>query len=280
MQMQYSAVKPQPTMNLGSAGVPPATGGRDDRTPFRLCLPALIALGLAGCANFWDDVTAVNAYRWQLLFDRTPPLTVLAESKDGDLRARAIRALKEPLEHGGTQQDQDMMMELLASAARTEPQTVSRLAAVEKLGEFKDPRASKAVIEAFYERNNFSNKDPVVRIAALKSLAKIGDPAAVETLTEALARDPDRDVRLTAADGLGRFQNYQATQALVRVLKEEKDVALRHQATESLQQITGQDLPPKAEAWEAFLQQAPASGYAARNTNPFVKLTSWIQGDN
>jgi HEAT repeat protein len=86
----------------------------------------------------------------------------------------------------------------------------------------------------------------------------VGDPTAAQTLAEVVARDPSRDVRIAAADGLGNFQSYQATSALVKILKEDRDVALRFQAAESLKQITGKDLPPQADQWEAYLQQKNA----------------------
>ncbi len=194
------------------------------------------------------------ALRWHLLTHRIDPMQTLAESTDGDMRARAFRMLKEPKRHGGTDRDQDYVVELLATAAKTEKQTICRAAAVETLGEFQDPRAVKALTEAFYAPINFSDKNPVVRMACLTSLGQIGDPAALETLSEAATRDPSMDVRIAAAKALGNFKDYQAPQTLVQILKQEKNIALRHQAAESLEQITGRDLPPNAEAWEEFFR--------------------------
>jgi HEAT repeat protein len=223
----------------------------------------LLGLSLSGCTNFVDDVTAVSPeggfwnnlrYRRELIFSRPAPLDVLAKSQDGDMRARAYRALQEPRPHGGSDEDQTRMIELLATAAKSERDLICRLAATEKLGEFKDGRAHQALSDAFYAPANFQCQDPVVRVAAIQGMAKVSDPAAAQTLAEAVARDPARDVRLAAAEGLGRFQSYQATTALVKVLKEEKDVALRYQAAESLKQITGKDLPPQADQWEQYIQ--------------------------
>jgi HEAT repeat protein len=225
---------------------------------------ALLGLTLGGCATFVDDCTAVSPeggfwnnmrYRRELLLSRPDPLEVLATSQDGDMRARAYRALKEPKARGGSDEDQTKMIDLLATAAKSERDLVCRLAATEKLAEFKDQRVHQALNDAFYAPANFQSKDPVVRIAAVQGMAKVGDPSGAQVLAEIMARDPSRDVRLAAADGLGKFQSYQATSALVKVLKEEKDVALRHSAAQSLKQITGKDLPPQADQWEAYLQQ-------------------------
>jgi hypothetical protein len=227
-------------------------------------LVILVLLSLAGCASSsWDDATAVSptgkfadtvALRFHLLFHKIDPMQTLAESTDGDLRARAYRMLKEPKQTGGNEQEQAHLLEVLAAAAKTEKQTICRLAAVEKLGEFQDPRAVKALTDAFYAPANFSDKQPVVRMACLTSLGRTGDASGLETLTEAALRDPSMDVRIAAAQALGNFKDYQAPQALVEILKQEKNGALRHQAAESLQQITGKDLPADATAWEDFLR--------------------------
>ena len=258
----------------------------------RILALALIGLGtaLAGCAQLKDDLSARSpsdkfgdnvAFRMQLLFNRWEPLDVLAYSRDGDMRARAYRKLREPSQHGGGQKEQDMVVEALSTGARTEKDVVCRLAAVEKLGEFKDPRVPQALTDAFYAPLNLQEQRAIVRVAALQSLARTGDPSTVETLAQALAHDPDKDVRHAAAEGLGRFETEQATLALVRVLREEKrDVALRHQAHQSLKQITKRDLPPRAEAWEEFFRQpTPPDGRQAKEGKRFFDLASWLGTD-
>ena len=65
------------------------------------------------------------------------------------------------------------------------------------------------------------------------------------------------DERISAARALGHFKEYQATEALAGVLRTDQDVALRDRATESLQTITGKQLPADYQAWAGFLN-APA----------------------
>jgi hypothetical protein len=71
--------------------------------------------------------------------------------------------------------------------------------------------------------------------------------------------DPDRqqklDERIAAAHALGHFKNYQATEALVGVLRTDQDVALRQRTNESLQTVTGKDFPADAQVWAEFLHQ-------------------------
>ena len=271
--------------------------GRWSARAGRLVL-ALAGLALPGCAQLWDDLTAhspeggfVNdmRYRCRLLFTRPDPFTVLAENKtDGDLRARAYRALPEPREHGGTEEEQTLVLKLLAAGAREEKDTICRLAAIERLGTFKDPRVTQLLLEdSAAGPSPLYDKSPVVRMAVLKLLAARGEPAAVDKLAEALARDPDPDVRITAAKGLGHFQTDRATAALVQALKEqeqksvrERHGALQHEVGLALRRITGKELPAESAAWEDYLRNTPAAEQeriAREAHKPLVKLASWFE---
>jgi HEAT repeat protein len=213
------------------------------------------------------------AFKFKMLVDRPDPLQVLAESQDGDLRRRAYLNLK----IDGDAQRKEVVIQALVEGAKTEKDTICRLAAIERLPEVKDQRAIQALVDAFYSPANFGTKNPVVRVAAVNALAQIGDPTALKTLSEALARDPSMEVRIAAAKGLGNLPNAQATEALVRVLREEKDVGLRFHASASLQKITGKDLPPNAPDWEQYLKSRPATadGHIERERGSFLRQVSW-----
>lgn len=87
----------------------------------------------------------------------------------------------------------------------------------------------------------------------------------VRVLREPPVEGPDQDrqhkldERIAAARALGGYQQYQATAALVEVLrgaeklKTEDDVPLRNAAHESLVSATGRRLPPESQAWAEFL---------------------------
>jgi HEAT repeat protein len=231
----------------------------------RLTGAALASLGLCGCAGFWEDVTSHN-FQFQALFITPDPLVVLRDSTDGDERAKALRALQEPKPHGGTDAEQDAIVKILTTAVVSERQPLCRLAAIQALGHFQDPRAVPALVDAFYQANTFAPETiTVLRCQALTALGKTGNPAAVELLARVVREPPAEgteqekqqtlDVRIAAARALGNFSHHQATEALVQVLQTEKDVALRDRAHESLQLVTGEKLPPDAKAWEKFLHQ-------------------------
>ena len=232
---------------LGSAG-------------FAFCLIA------SGCAGFWDDVTSRD-FTWNTMFTKPNPLLVLRDSSDGDKRAKALRALHEPKQSGGSDAEQDAVLNILNTAAATEKQPLCRLAAIESLGHFKDPRAVKGLTEAFYNAGAFSQETAaVIRCQALTALGETRNPIAVELLARVVREPPGEgtdlekqqtlDVRIAAARALGKFSHYQATEALVRVMQNERDVALRDRAYESLQAATGKKLFPDGKEWEQLLHQA------------------------
>jgi HEAT repeat protein len=254
-------------------------GTNEPRRWRRLLVAAgLAALGLSGCAVTWDDVTARDFKLKDMWAKPEDPLVVLRDSKDGDKRARAIRQLKEPKLNGGTEQDQDFVLTLLAAGATTESRYYVRLEAARKLGEFKDPRAVSALVEAYYKADGLVGADHTVtkglvstfRCEVLRGLGNNGDPAAVDLLVKVLSQgsvegpEEDRrlvlDERIVAARALKKYPQYRSTEALILVLKNDKDVALRDCATESLQACTGKNLPADYAAWDDFLHhQQPAN---------------------
>jgi hypothetical protein len=250
-----------------------------------LTAAALAGTGLCGCANFWDDVTSRDFKVKSLWTPHPDPLVVLRDSTDGNERARALQALQEPKQHGGTDQQQEVVLRILATAAVNEPQPWCRLAAVQSLGRFKDPRAVTALKAAYDQANNMAPSEiqqvgyqpargflpetaAALRCHALAALGQTQNPAAVDLLVRVVRQPPvegteqDRqeamDERITAARALGKFNQPEATEALLKVLQTEKDVALRDRAADALQEITGKKLPADAKAWEEALHPAAA----------------------
>ena len=226
---------------------------------FLLTAAALTSLGLGGCCGFWEDVTSKD-FQFQQLFVKPDPLVVLDKSDDGDKRAKALLALYEPKQHGGTNRQQDTVIEILVTAARTESRALCRLAAIESLGHFKDARAVQGIKDAYYVASAFPPEScTMIKCKAVTALGNTGSPEAIDLLVNAVSerpmgdtkgglRDADQrqalDVRIAAARALGKFHDPRAAGALEQVLRTEKDVALRDGARESLQACTGKKLPP------------------------------------
>jgi HEAT repeat protein len=104
-----------------------------------------------------------------------------------------------------------------------------------------------------------------IKCQALASLGQTGNPEAVGFLVNVLHNPPASketaegqrqqlmDERIAAARALGNLKDYKAIEALVHVLKTEKDVALLDRAHDSLEASTGQKLPPDMQDWGNIL---------------------------
>lgn len=251
---------------------------RRNRWPYA----ALVALlGLSGCA-FWDEVTTRTMPRsYRLPKD---PLAVLRDSDNGDQRARALQALQEPKAHGKSDQEQEVVIKVLTTSATRDPQPLCRLSAIQTLGGFQDPRAVEALKNAYYQATAFpAETATVVQVAALEALGRtrraealglLGmvarEPAPALTVSAAEKRQA-ADRKIAAARALANFPQAEAAQTLVQILREEKDVALRHAAHEALQAATGRQLPADAQAWENYL----AGGAPPPPKPSLINLASW-----
>jgi hypothetical protein len=225
-------------------------------------LLALGLMGAGGCAG-WDEFS-IKQMNFEVFRDPPEPLEVIRHSNDGGQRRRALELLKEPLANGGTKEQQDVVVAVLNYRAANDPQAPCRMAAIDTLRKFRDPRAVEGLKEAYYRAGSLPPESAtVVRMLALGALGETGNPAAVDTLVRVLREPPtegpdvDRqqklNERIAAARALGKFKQYQSTSALADVLQREEDVALRKRAHESLVSATGKDLPPDGKAWSEFL---------------------------
>jgi HEAT repeat protein len=247
---------------------------RDVRLLLSCCLLPAVA---TGCTGFWDTVTS-HKFKMQDLYTTPSPLVVLQKSDDGWERAKALAALREPAQNGGTPKDQEIFIEILTRSAKDDRDPLCRIAAIHTLGQFKDPRAAD-VLRSVTEQDlrygsDLNNK---IRQAALLALAETGQPVAVRRLIEVAKEPPAEgskqdmqevlDRRLTAICGLGKYNYPESNDTLVQILKTDRDVAVRKRAYDSLVAATGKDLPPRPEAWAAYLHpetQRPGEAMAAQ----------------
>jgi HEAT repeat protein len=202
---------------------------------FRLLPIAGVALSLAltGCAGTWDTFTSrrfkdAPFTSMQRMMSPEDPLLVLraVPPRDGDERARAMRRLKEPIESGGTQQDQDEIVELLARTATADPSPVLRLAAIEALGRFHDPRAAGVLMLAYQKAHGRPDGSPAPSDAKSPfqlvggAAARVpGGTALDRSLTAPTGYAPDTVavIRCRALESLGRTNRPEAVQFLAGV---------------------------------------------------------------
>jgi hypothetical protein len=272
-----------------AAGLRPVRGrlsvrsqGREKPTRRRGLL-ALALAGLCGCSSTWDEVTSRDFF--SNLSAPKDPLQVATSGTDADRRADALRSLKEPKQHGGSDEQQKQVFDLLHKTATTDRHPRCRWAAIQTLGRFKDPAAVRA-IEAAYDQAGGPSADGKVvqsgymprsgafqpgqvstlRCQALTSLGETGDPQAIDFLVRVLRQPPVEgtederkmtlDEKMHAARALGKFKgDPRVTEALLGVLKDERDIALRNCAHDSLQQLTGKRLAIDFKAWDEELHK-------------------------
>jgi hypothetical protein len=255
-----------------------------------LAMGAALPLGLAalGCGGGIMDDLRNREFRFRDVFNQQDPMTVLDTCTNGDERARALRKVKEPLQSGGTQAQQDKVIQVLTESATKDNRPICRLAAIDALSKMKDPRATGALIQAYSSATTFQlDVANAIRVDSLTALGKRSEPDAVALLVRAAtepaieptnAAQPDlqpvsflrdknkpsaldndvqkslaRDVRLAAIRALADTHSTQATDALIGLLNE-KDVAIRDRAQEALEAITGKKgIKPEAKAWQEAL---------------------------
>lgn len=217
----------------------------------------------------WWDI----GYKMDLAWNQGgPPLEVLAKSQDGDLRRRALMRLSEPSDA----KEREHYLTVLSAAARSERDAICRLAAIQKLATYKDPAATKALIDAYQVPANATDKNGMLQVVIVESLGKRKDPAGTDTIVAALDPKNSEDLRAAAAHALGNYPDYKTPLALVASLKQEKSTVVRREAHQSLVKITGRDLPATPEVWEQAIQQAAARGEPlAKEPSALVKLANW-----
>lgn len=221
---------------------------------------------LVGCKGFWEDQKEImNDFYY-----KPDPLSVVKSTHSSDRKAKFLAQLQNPSQRGGNPQQQEEVYKVLFEIATKDPAPICRLQAIRKLGEFKDPRAVEALQIAFDNATKFGPEvNSAIRQQALRSLAQTGNPTARGELirvAKAGAKENNSvdqqltlDERLTAVRGLANFKGPDVDEALLHILRSEKDVALRDRANESLQTVTGRKLPPDAKAWEQALNSNPGS---------------------
>ena len=249
-----------------------ASATRSRRCPglVRLLLVGVLSWPFVAGCGFWDDFRSRD-YSIKSYFVHEDPLVVLADKKsDGNKRARALGSLREPKQNGGTDQEQDVVVKVLVSAATSDAEAWCRIRAIESLGTFKDVRAIRGLEDAYYKADAFvpeTRRD--LRQHVLAALGQTGNPEAINLLVNVLQEPPPEaattsaqdqqyylDGRLAAATALQHFKQYRATEALALVLKSDKDIALRNEAHHSLEVATGKKLPAEFKAWDDLLHPA------------------------
>jgi hypothetical protein len=178
---------------------------------------------LTGCAGTWDMISSRN-------FRKAPfgtikkavspedPMVVLRANppRDGDERAAAMRRLKEPIQAGLPQADQDEILDMLGRTASSDASPVLRMAAIDALGKFTDPRAPGILIIAYQKAHGRAEgvADPTTAESGIQLAS--GNRQAGRTslvpLSGPVGFSPDvvETIRCRAAESLGHTNSADA----------------------------------------------------------------------
>ena len=127
-----------------------------------------------------------------------------------------------------------------------EPARLVRATAAVGLRMLGDARGVSALTRAS------SDPDPLVRADVMRALGDLGGSDDMDVLGRVLREDPDSGVRLEAARAIGRLGGNEAAPLLLDGL-DDTDESVAFASHTGLLKITGKDLPPSRQAWEALL---------------------------
>lgn len=163
--------------------------------------------------------------------------------------------------------DSESTYPVLDAVARTDPVPQIRCIAIRALGQYEDDRPFKTfvtILQATDESGDALPGNDDVRwdaTAAMLALMKQGllsessRNAVRDLLIRLLDKDPSRNVRLSAIDGLGCIHDHAVFSPLIYALRS-KDYAMASQSERALIALTGVTHHCDPDAWETWLANA------------------------
>jgi HEAT repeat protein len=167
------------------------------------------------------------------------------------MRVDAVKAFAMRSKHVDSP-EQRQITDQLARQIQVEPDPLVRQAVVRTIAEFSTPM-SQQVLEA-----GLNDENEAVRIECCRALGERANPGSVAGLARALQSDGNADVKMAAAESLGKIKSPEAMRALAVAL-DDRDPAMQYVGVQSLKSITGKDYGPDVQAW----RQVAAGGTPA-----------------
>lgn len=120
----------------------------------------------------------------------------------------------------------------LAGRLREERSPALRGEFIRTLAAFRTPAAQQALVAGL------TDEAPSVRVLACKALGELPTAEGFQALSTAITSDTELDVRIAAAQQLGKYRKFAAPQAL-RPALDDRDPALQIAAMQSLEAVDG-----------------------------------------
>lgn len=233
-------------------GGPVARGSRPTR---RLgAVPTIVGaclLGSLGCAS--TSVPRPAWLGWRPLQDANSLTRQEMASSGLEAMPHSLAGRMRNLEQIAAQADSVSATEAsrIASALAMElqagPEPALQLALVRTLRRLRHPAALPGLTWALEQGDEDTRRE------ACRAIAQLEDPEAIPILARAARSAADVDVRIAATEGLRRFRDPFAVQALGQAL-DDRDPAVQYTAMQSLEQLTGRDLGLDARQWKQLAQ--------------------------
>lgn len=165
--------------------------------------------------------------------------------------------------------EQREITDQLARQIQVEPDPLVRQSVIRAIAEFHTPMAQQ-VLEA-----GLGDENKAVRIECCRELGKRAEAPSVASLANALRGDKDEDVKMAAAQALGKIKSPESLQALTAAL-DDRDPAMQYVGVQSMKSVTGKDYGPDVQAWRQVATggtppapAAPSIAERIRNVSPF-----------
>jgi HEAT repeat protein len=155
--------------------------------------------------------------------------------------------------------DQRAQTDQLARQIQIEPDPLVREAIIHAIGAYHTPLAGQ-VLEA-----GLADDNQLVRVACCQSLGKRADEHSVPMLANTLRADKQVDVRLAAAEALGKIKSPSSISALAVAL-DDHDPAMQFAGMQSMKAVTGKDYGGDVQAW----RQVASGGNPAPPAAPSI----------
>jgi HEAT repeat protein len=184
------------------------------------------------------------------------------------MRIEAIEQLAEQADGTDAPQQREIA-DQLARQIQVETDPLVRATVVKTIAEFRVP-ISQQVLEA-----GLGDNDPVVRMACCRALGNRAEASSVARIAQTLRADKNYDVRMAAAEALGKIKTPESMQALV-VAIDDRDPAMQYVGIQSLKAVSGKDYGGDIAAWKQLAAggnpptpPSPSIAERMRKVSPF-----------
>jgi len=211
----------------------------------------LVAVGCEGTNAFINK--GLNDIKARLF--PPPPrhwLDVLRDPDSSpDRRRVAYQKLADPKLYTGKDELRKLVIHIYGMALQAGVEEITVQAACARaLGRFPHPESQAALEEGL------RHPSVMVRADVMTGMGRIRQPGGCLKLSRAVLADADPDVRVAAAGALERFAIQPAVEALIAALSDD-NVAVVHEAHQSLVTIVGEDRGTDAGGWRLYLSHRP-----------------------